>query len=154
MIASRRTRTLLLVISAALVAVGVIFFARQDLGTADQYASVASFFVGFVGVVLSLWSFLASRASRSDETAESPEESTSARSSLPGSTSGLAVTINARDIDVLQSAPKARAVVNKTVHLSAAPRTSEPDQDRDMKPVAPQPDLTTPGTDTERAAGD
>jgi hypothetical protein len=50
----------LLGISAALVAVG-IFFARQDLGTADEYASVASFFLALVGAAASVVSRLRSR---------------------------------------------------------------------------------------------
>lgn len=49
------------VVSLALVVAGVVFFTRQDLGTADQYASVASFFVGLLGLVLTTVSLASQR---------------------------------------------------------------------------------------------
>lgn len=62
----RHGRTLLVIGSAALIGVGVAFFVRQDLGAADQYASVASFFVGTLGLVISALSLIRGRSERTD----------------------------------------------------------------------------------------
>lgn len=60
-ITSRRKQIWLAIASVALVSASAIFFTMQDLSTADQYASVASFFVGLVGLALAALSYLANR---------------------------------------------------------------------------------------------
>jgi len=60
---SKRTRILLFGVSAVLIGVGAFFFAWQDLSTADQYASVASFFVGVLGLVVATLSLFTNGAS-------------------------------------------------------------------------------------------
>jgi len=62
----------LLGVCAVLVAAG-IFFASQGLGAADQYASVASFFLALVGAAVSVVSRLRSRA-RTPAPAEPPPD--------------------------------------------------------------------------------
>ncbi|HEY3015383.1 MAG TPA: hypothetical protein VGJ41_09765 [Nocardioides sp.] len=67
-----RAWLVLLAVSAVLVAVG-IFFASQDLGTADQYASVASFFLALVGVAVAIVARFRSRQGAAGSTEAQPD---------------------------------------------------------------------------------
>jgi hypothetical protein len=64
----------LLAASAVLVGAG-IFFARQDLSSADGYASVGSFFLALLGVGASMLSRARSRSAPTDPESRGPAES-------------------------------------------------------------------------------
>ena len=53
---SRRIRLVVAIVSVLLVGLGAFLFAALDRSAADQYASVASFVVGLVGIGLTAWS--------------------------------------------------------------------------------------------------
>lgn len=91
---SQRVRIALLVLSVVVIAVAVAFFVNQDLGSADQYASVASFFVGLAGLAVAVWSLV---------TAREPTQ-----------------TVTVGKTDIFQNGPNAVANYQKTVHLNGS----------------------------------
>jgi hypothetical protein len=63
------------VVLAVLLAVAGIFFARLDLGKADQYASVASFFLALVTGAVTLLAWLRAKVAKPAD----PDAGTGAR---------------------------------------------------------------------------
>ncbi|MFS8096792.1 hypothetical protein LFM09_06580 [Lentzea alba] len=93
-LSSQRVRIALLVLSIVVIAVAIVFFVNQDLGSADQYASVASFFVGLAGLAVAVWSLVTARQ--------------------PGS------TVTFGHADVVQTERNAIANYQKTVNLNGS----------------------------------
>jgi hypothetical protein len=109
-----------------LVAVGV-FLASQDLGVADQYASIASFFLALVVAGGSAIIWLRARAAGStggalaggtDADAQPPQQPGAAdpQQATAAPTSGTAGDRIAKDNEFVQQGDNSIAFVTRTVH--------------------------------------
>jgi hypothetical protein len=113
--------------SGAAVLIGCgIFFAFQDLGTANDYATIASFFLALLIAIGSALSFV--RSKQEPETAAPGE-------GLGQKSTGRSQTINNGSAGVIQNGGRNRfrGTINMpTPHPHPAPQTGEPGRSYDL----------------------